>query len=80
MTKAAKKLADYFAFANNWVFEQILRFNFRRNTRSIAMLHSLVNNMREVNRQKDIVMDQLDGHIVDCETKLTYLKKTVECA
>jgi flagellin-specific chaperone FliS len=75
-TKVARKLADYYAFGNNWIFEQIMRFNFRRNARSLEMLEKLKENIREVYRQKETIIDQLEDHLRNCRQRQEYQLKT----
>lgn len=76
----ARRLADYFGLANNWIFDQIMRFNFRRNSRSLDMLEKLKENIREVYRQKESIIDQLEDHLRDCRQRQEYLLKTKPAA
>lgn len=76
-TRLARKYADIYAFANNWVFEQILSFNYRRNLREVEVLIKYRDEMTDINTQRQIIIEQLSGHLADCISKQEYLKKTV---
>ena len=76
-TKTARKLADYFAFANNWIFEQILRFNYTRNLRSANSLEDLNHTMSSINTQRSLIADQLGVHLADIRKRQEYQSKTI---
>jgi hypothetical protein len=76
-TKTARKLADYFAFANNWIFEQILKFNYSRNLRSADALESLNLSLGSINTQRCLIADQLGVHLTDIRKKQAYQSKTI---
>lgn len=77
VTKTARKLADYFAFTNNWIFEQILRFNYTRNLRSTTALEELNRTMSSINAQRCLIADQLGVHLSDIRKKQAYQSKTI---
>ena len=74
-TKVARKLAEYFAYANNWVFEQIKKYNMRRNGRTLDVLKTVQSQLSDINQQRDKIISQLDLHLQSCEVRQSYLTR-----